>query len=346
MKILADMTMRGVMRLLLVCAAFTLSACSFIYDDEEDCSVNYRVRFAYDMNLKFADAFSHEVGDVTLYVFGKDGKFIRQYEEQGEPLRQPGYVMPLDGMEPGEYTLLAWCGLKGGRRSFSVPQMTPGVTTLQEARCTLSARSRESDGATVHTELDDLYHGLQTVTLTDRPGTYTFDMPLMKNTNYVRVVLQQLSGSPVDVNDFLFTITDDNGLMDYDNTLLPDETLTYRPWHTSQGTAGMDDGTGTDTPVSVAVAEMTVARLVKDKQTKTRLTISRKSDGEKVLSIPLTDYALLVKGQYNKNMDDQEYLDRQDEYSMVFFLDKDHNWLNAYIYINSWKVVLGSITLR
>mgnify|MGYP002576656751 FL=1 len=62
--------------------------------------------------------------------------------------------------------------------------------------------------------------------------------------------------------------------------------------------------------------------------------------GETVFSIPLIDYALLVKGEYNRRMDDQEYLDRQDEYNMVFFLDEGDRWMDAYIYINSWKVVL------
>lgn len=42
-------------------------------------------------------------------------------------------------------------------------------------------------------------------------------------------------------------------------------------------------------------------------------------------------------------MSDQEYLDRQDEYNMVFFLDENDRWVNSTIYINSWKVVLGSI---
>ena len=62
--------------------------------------------------------------------------------------------------------------------------------------------------------------------------------------------------------------------------------------------------------------------------------------GEKVLSIPLIDYALLVKGHYNRNMDNQEYLDRQDEYNMTFFLDEGE-WMSSVILINSWRVVIN-----
>lgn len=48
----------------------TVSCDGLIYDGEGDCAVTYRVKFRYDMNMKFADAFSHEVSRVTLYVLG------------------------------------------------------------------------------------------------------------------------------------------------------------------------------------------------------------------------------------------------------------------------------------
>ena len=64
------------------------------------------------------------------------------------------------------------------------------------------------------------------------------------------------------------------------------------------------------------------------------------------MSIPLVDYALLVKGFYNRDMDDQEYLDRQDEYNMTFFLDDNGNWLSSSVIINSWRVVLSDVDLN
>jgi hypothetical protein len=67
--------------------------------------------------------------------------------------------------------------------------------------------------------------------------------------------------------------------------------------------------------------------------------------GETIINIPLLDYIQLVKGYENRDMSMQEYLDRQDEYNMVFFIDERDNWMQAYIYINSWKVVLQSHAL-
>ena len=40
-------------------------------------------------------------------------------------------------------------------------------------------------------------------------------------------------------------------------------------------------------------------------------------------------------------MSDQEYLDRQDSYDLVFFLNERNEWLATSIYINSWRVVLS-----
>ena len=84
-------------------------------------------------------------------------------------------------------------------------------------------------------------------------------------------------------------------------------------------------------------SELTVGRLMADMEPVLTVTNDK---GEKVLSIPLVDYALMVKGHYNRDMSDQEYLDRQDEYNLTFFLDENNQWMSAYIYINSWKVVL------
>ena len=93
----------------IACTSMLYAYDSLIYDDEGDCSVNYRVKFRYDYNMKFADAFAHEVNVVTLYLLDVDGKVVWQRTEQGESLAADDYAMTID-VEPGEYDLLAWCG--------------------------------------------------------------------------------------------------------------------------------------------------------------------------------------------------------------------------------------------
>lgn len=330
-----------------------LASCnSVIYDGEGDCSVTHRVRFRYDRNMKFADAFAHEVEAVTLYAIDAEGRIAWQRTEQGEALAAEGYAMTLDLPAGADYELLAWAGggLTDGGESFTVPAVQTG-DSRELLTCTLTRQHTEGQQAVVSPEggLKPLFHGhLPKLHLEETEGVYEHTVLLTKNTNHVRVVLQHLSGETVDKDRFTFSITDCNGRMAWDNSLLPDEQLTYPAWHVSSGSAGLDtpgeEGADTRsvTAVGVAVAELTVARLMKGNSP--RLTICN-DEGETVLSIPLIDYALLVKGYYNREMDDQEFLDRQDEYVMTFFLDENDRWFDAYIYINSWKVVLQDVEI-
>ena len=270
--------------LMLLSVLFVMTACDGIYEDEGDCSVHYHVKFRYDMNMKFADAFAHEVNSVTLYVLDEQNNVVWQGSEQGEALAQEGYAMEVD-VAPGSYSLLAWCGLAGGN-SFAVP-----VSSRKEDLICSLKREHKLDGtAYVKEDLNRLYHGyLEKQTFSSEEGTHTFVVPLVKNTNNIRVVLQHLSGEPVDKDKFTFSITDENGVMNWDNKLLSDEPVTYYAWHTDSGTAGIDDvDSRTVSSFSAAIAELTTARLVKEKAPRLKVTNDK---GETVFSIPLIDYA-------------------------------------------------------
>ena len=84
----------------------------------------------------------------------------------------------------------------------------------------------------------------------------------------------------------------------------------WQPTIRCYGEAALGDDAESEgvTSVGAAIAELTVGRLMTDHRP--ILTIRNKA-GETILSIPLIDYCLLVKGNYNRSMSDQEYLDRQ-----------------------------------
>jgi len=340
----------GITLLAALTLLFTFTSCdSTIYDDEGDCEVTYRLKFRYDYNMKFADAFANEVKSVSVYAFDKTtGKLVWQKTDKGSTLAQDGYTMELD-LEPGDYDLIAWCGLDNDTtdESFTVPQMTVGTSTKDDLTCKIS-RKHDTDGtAYVANDLYGLYHGALSVNLpqNDDGGDYLYTMSLTKDTNHLRVILQHLSGEDVDVSKFTFSLEDENGLMNYDNSLLSDEAITYRAWNTESGKAGVETKAGSRaiTQVSVAIADLTTARLIDGR--KMYLTIRNDQD-EVVARVPFIDYALLIKGNYNREMSDQEFLDRQDEWSMTFFLDDNDNWMSAYIDILSWRVVLNNAELQ
>lgn len=322
----------------------SLGSCNVLTEEEQDCAVY--VRFKYDMNMKFADAFQNAVNSVTLYAFDKNGVLAFQKTEEGDLLKQDGYRMRLDGIshsDKAEYDFITWAG-EPDNESFIIPLLTVGKSTKDDLYCQL----KRAEGGIVNDDLEALFHGQANDLNFGRAATSKMDdvvVPLVKNTNNIRIVLQHLSGKPVDVENFNFTVTDENGLMKYDNSLMEDEVLTYQAWRTDDGKAGLGDQVENVegvTEINVAIAELTVARLMTTERP--ILTITN-AEGKKVLSIPLVDYALLVKGYYNRDMSDQEYLDRQDEYALTFFLDEADEWIASTIIINSWKVVLRDLDL-
>jgi len=334
--------------------AFSSCSNSWLYEEEGDCSVYYRLKFRYDMNLKWADAFANEVTSIHLYAFDKSGLLAWQKAEQIVPGTAENYSMLLD-LPAGDYKLLAWCGLQNDGEhdeSFSVPEARVGETRMEQLQCALN-RQHDESGAYSNEHLYRLFHGVLDVALpvNDDGGSYEYTMSLIKNTNHIRVILQHLSGVDVNKDDFIFRIDDENGLMAYDNELLEDENINYRPWDVQNVEAGigMDGNRAVHANVKGLVADFTVGRLIETHREKMILAIDTK-DGKKVARIPVMDYALMGKEYYEKEynypMDKREFLDRLDECVMTLFLDENNNWVSSVIQILSWRVVLSNVEVE
>ncbi|MBO7242238.1 MAG: FimB/Mfa2 family fimbrial subunit [Alistipes sp.] len=330
----------------MVVAMLTVSSCKdgLIFDGEGDCGIYYRIRFKYDYNIKFADAFANEVNSVALYVFDQDNTLVQNVTTtDNEMLSSGSFEIPLE-LEPGNYTLLAWCGVMNEESFDILADANIGTTKLEDMQVKMLRQHNDNNEATVDKDLLPLYHGTMALEVEDKPGTYTETMSLMKDTNSVRILLHEMSGHDVDADKFIFEIKDNNGLYNWDNTLLEDEDITYSAWYQTTGTADMEkETTRTVTEVNVALAELTIGRMRADKSP--ILYIKSRESGEELVRLPLAEYALLVKGYYRENMGDQEYLDRQDEYTMTLFLDEGE-WVSSYILINSWRVVLNDTGLN
>ena len=333
---------------------FPLTSCNgVIYDEEGDCTVYYRLKFRYDKNLKWADAFANEVTSVHLYAFDKSDVLVWQKEEQVDSSTAENYSMLLD-LPAGDYRLLAWCGLKNDgeyKESFSVPEVSIGKTRIEQLKCALN-RKRDEFGAYSKERLYRLFHGTLDVSLSanGNGGSYEDTMYLTKNTNHIRIILQHLSGEDINVDRFTFRINDENGLMAYNNDILTDENINYRPWKTLNGEVGVGkNDTRAIITVKGAIVDLTVGRMMYEHRSKMILTITN-DVGETVVRIPVIDYALLAKNYYEEEyghlMTNQEFLDREDEYVMTLFLDENNNWLSSYILIHSWRVVLDNIELQ
>ncbi|MCQ4875625.1 FimB/Mfa2 family fimbrial subunit [Butyricimonas paravirosa] len=306
---------------------FAFSSCENIYEDLDPCPHGVSLRFIYDYNMEYANAFHKKVDCLTLYIYDNEGNYVDTRVVTGPELQDENYRMKLELAE-GDYRFVAYGGLACEKSSFSTIR-TPGTgskySDLQAAM--------DSDCLTdpQRKKLHDMYWGQLTLSTADLYQEGVVEM--MKNTNNIRIVLQQTNGNPVDDKDFDFEITDDNTLFSWDNDLVPNGIVTYTPWARGQVPAGL---TGEGEEVIVAYAEFSTSRLMTKNSPK--LLIRRKSDGKEIVNIPLNNYLLLLKSDLYAKMDAQEFLDRESEWSMIFFLDADQMWLKTYIKINDWTV--------
>ena len=291
-------------------AVLLCSACGSVFDDEGDCNPYYFVRFVYDMNMLRADAFYTQVNSVDLYVFDAEtGEYITHLSDKGEALASGNYLMPLD-LAPGKYEFIAWCGLADNGDDFTVPTV---ITQPEDLKCTM-ARSRNAAGAYSNRNLHAVFHGSQTVELPAGPVEYVATVKLMKNTNNINLSLQHTAGA-LDPNRFEVTMSDENGLMAHDNSLLADEPIEYRPWSLRGGSVDLE---GADGKAGFLVAELSTARLMANHNS--RINIVDKKTAKTVFSIPIIQWATLLRSANHADMSNQEYLDREDEYNLMVFL--------------------------
>ena len=198
-----------------------LFSCTSIDETLPECRLY--VRFRYDYNMEFSDAFASQVNRVDVFVFDKDGTFVIKKSEQGETLGG-SYRMPLP-LPAGEYRIAAWAGMSD---DFEMPEPVAGKTTLEE----LTVRMKREESLVHNKALNPLWHGgVQAVSFTGRQEQ-TETVSLIKDTNKFRFILQKSGpGEELDINDCLFEIRADNGYYDWNNDLLDDDMISYRPYY-------------------------------------------------------------------------------------------------------------------
>ena len=324
--------------LLCLWAALSSVSCESIYDSEGDCSVTYQVAFTQTRNMVGADAFSVRVKSLSLFLFTPDGKFVTSKTESGDKLAAKNYAMEFtdEELKPGTYDVIAWAGLSDNATWSLAGGSNPA--SKEDLVCRMEREQSESQK-----ELTDLFHGAGRIEVPGNVyGTYRIEknIDLTKNNNKLRIILQHYNGREMDKNDFHFIVRDDNGTMNYDNTLLADETITYREHYKESALVTTPTesraGEGEITSITSVVAEIDVARLMADKRPMLIVEVDGKN--KPVLNLPLIDLLLNAKGGYEP----QEFLDRQDEYSLIFYLDDGYGWYtDGGIWVNSWHVVFN-----
>lgn len=324
--------MIGALLSLIIMGTAFASCSSLVYDDTDDCQTNLRLKFMYDYNMKFADAFANEVKTVHLYAYDESGVLVL---DKTATVSGSDYTMDVNELKSGvKYDFYVWA--EGTKRTDT---WAYGPST---SATSLTATLSES-GSTVENDITPLFYGSLTgAEFASRYGTtQTITIPLIKDTNNVIVTLAEQNGESLNPSDYTFTITDavGNTHFNYDNTPAASGSVTYSPWMTYQGE--VNDKETRSTTLSAVLAEFTLSRLMADRSNKDVRLVVTNNEGYEVINIPFIDCLLLTKGYYNREMSDQEYLDREDSYKLTFFITEG-KWISAAIYINSWRVVYQS----
>lgn len=317
--------------------SLVFSSCERIYDDLEPCPHGVSLRFVYDYNMLYANAFPSSVDCLTLYIYDDNGNYVDTRVVTGTELQDENYHMTLE-LDRGTYRFVAYGGLACNESTFSVLQEPSRESVYTDLQVEMD-KSGVSADLPSERRLHDMFWGELTLETGEmyREGT----VQMMKNTNNIRIVLQQLNGKPVHADDFEFAITDDNTLFGYDNDLIENGVITYLPWAAGEAVAGVSSDTENEgEPVVVAYSEFSTSRLM-TKNTP-RLIIRLKGSGKEIVSIPLNDYLLLLKSELYSKMKPQEFLDRESTWSMVFFLGSDMHWIDTHIKINDWIVRINN----
>ena len=324
---------------LILSASFITSCKGGIFEDLEECNPTYELKFIFDMNMDFADAFATKVNSVEVYAFDANtDELIKTFTDSGDALSHKGYTMKLD-LEPGDYKFIAWCGLENNDDHFVV---SPQVTQIEDLEIRMARNHNLRGIATQDLDLHPLFHGQTTASLPLDNSNHVYEMSLIKDTNNVNISVQEINGKPLDPQRFDIKITANNGHLGYDNQVIDDEDIEYIPYRKVSG-ATTSNSTRADDGKNIVLAELATSRLIYNHNP--QLDVIDAESGSTIYSIPLVKWSLMLKSEQYSYMGDQEYLDREDEFNIVLYVSSDENpddiYLAVSIMINGWRVVIN-----
>jgi hypothetical protein len=269
--------------------------------------------------MDFVNKFGPQTKILRLFVFDRNGKFITEYQEQKESFEND-FVMKLP-LSPDKYSLVAYSGLDD---HYADINLIPGVSTPEDLKVIVN---RTADHI-VDQELQPLLYGKVEVEVTGLYGQ-TIEVPMMKLTHTIRIIFQRINNTQsesIDINNFDFEIEANNGSYNGNNVPINDVLLDYRTYYTENGS---DMGTVINT-----------LRLIKNREY--RLIIRDKLTNEVLLDANLLQLLIATKPDAYASMSDQEYLDREDEYRIVFVFDEQpittESFLSVSVWVNDWLV--------
>ena len=351
-------------------ALTTMSSC--IKEDMDDCPPaisKVALQFDYTYNVKQADAFAAEVKNINVYAFDENGKFFDSYIESREKF-ETGHTMEITGLKDGKYTFVCLARdrqvmsrAEDDEMEFSFASLTPGVSTIDD----LTERMGKDNGEEIKNdkEFAALYTAktqvdFQRLNQNGNEGTVvTSTLSLMKCTKTYRIVLLPYENDQADFKpeNFDVRIEGSSAWLDHKGEKVKNEGITYLPYnmerranydgaHTEVNEEPVDQALIYDLSSSRMFERQSDRRAVRDgdksKYDDKRIIITDLRDKDNPIELfnhSLPWFLALCGEKVNPNWDDQEYLDREDHYVLMFYVSdkRDYNMITK-VNVNGWNV--------
>lgn len=351
-------------------ALTTMSSC--IKEDMDDCPPaisKVALQFDYTYNVKQADAFAAEVKNINVYAFDENGKFFDSYIESREKF-ETGHTMEITGLKDGKYTFVCLARdrqvmsrAEDDEMEFSFASLTPGVSTIDD----LTERMGKDNGEEIKNdkEFAALYTAktqvdFQRLNQKGNEGTVvTSTLSLMKCTKTYRIVLLPYENDQADFKpeNFDVRIEGSSAWLDHKGEKVKNEKITYLPYnmerranydgaHTEVNEEPVDQALIYDLSSSRMFERQSDRRVVRDGDKNDyddkRIIITDLRDKDNPIELfnhSLPWFLALCGEKVNQNWGDQEYLDREDHYVLMFYVSdkRDYNMITK-VNVNGWNV--------
>lgn len=351
-------------------ALTTMSSC--IKEDMDDCPPaisKVALQFDYTYNVKQADAFAAEVKNINVYAFDENGKFFDSYIESREKF-ETRHTMEITGLKDGKYTFVCLARdrqvmsrAEDDEMEFSFASLTPGVSTIDD----LTERMGKDNGEEIKNdkEFAALYTAktqvdFQRLNQKGNEGTVvTSTLSLMKCTKTYRIVLLPYENDQADFKpeNFDVRIEGSAAWLDHKGEKVKNEKITYLPYnmerranydgaHTEVNEEPVDQALIYDLSSSRMFERQNDRRVVRDGDKNNyddkRIIITdlrNKDNPIELFNHSLPWFLALCGEKVNQNWDDQEYLDREDHYVLMFYVSdkRDYNMITK-VNVNGWNV--------
>lgn len=331
---------QNLFRIALVIIPVFLLACERIKDDRDDCGIY--LKFLYNYNMEYTDAFAAHVSTVDVLVFGADEIYLFSRHARREELIDGNRMFLNDNLEFGQYKLLTIGGLTNHFRisESDGDPLVAGQTRLEDVRIALKRQSEN-----VSHEISSLWVA-SSIDIDYQADLSVYPISLIKDTNRFHLLLVRQNEYKKDIrteaSPYIFEIRTSEGAV-YDHRNFPqlEETITYTSY--AQAKTPEDEG--------LLAEKINTTRLIENEGYAYNLVVRNSKTGK-----ILWNYNLMTLLEHTKPDDTphhtslsmQEYLDRQSEWNLtVLYKDTDmeDGFVALAVIINDWIVWLNEIEI-